>query len=248
VTPRVVFADADLLVVDKPSGMPSVPARTPLDPADVATRLVAEFGATEAVHRLDRDTSGLLVLARNRAARSALGRAFERRDVQKLYLAVVRGRPPAAAGEIRLPLAADPTRPPRQRIDHVRGKPATSRWRLVEVRATDSTSTAVRCLLAVEPLTGRSHQIRVHLASLGCPVAGDRLYDEEACGPTTPHLALHALAITFPHPTTAARLALVAPPAPQPPWGEFKAAIAAVSAAWPSSPPSANTVRSDPDR
>lgn len=240
-TPRVVFADADLVVVDKPSGMPSVPARTPLDPPDVASRLEAAFGPLEAAHRLDRDTSGLLVLARTRAARSALGRAFERRDVVKRYLAVVLGATPATAGEVALPLSADRDRPPRQRIDEASGKPASTRWRLLTTCAAAGASPT--SLLAVEPLTGRSHQIRVHLATIGCPIAGDRLYGGEA---EAVPLALHAAGLDLPHPTTGGRLVLTAAPAAVPPWNRFAAAITAALAAWPSGSPSASSGRSGP--
>jgi 23S rRNA-/tRNA-specific pseudouridylate synthase len=104
---RVVIADDDLVVVDKPPGMPSVPARTPLDPPDVATVLAATHGPLEAVHRLDRDTSGLLVLARSREARARLGRAFEDGVVEKRYLAIVHGRLRDQTGAIHLPLADD---------------------------------------------------------------------------------------------------------------------------------------------
>ena len=224
-TPRIVFADADLVVVDKPAGIPSVPARTPLDPPAVAARLVAEFGPLEAVHRLDRDTSGLLVLARTHAARAALGRAFERGEVAKRYLAVVTGRPPEDEGELHLPLAADPDRPPRQRVDPVFGKRAATRWRLM---ATVTNGDAATSLLAVEPLTGRSHQIRVHLAWLGCPIVGDRLYGAAgrttAGSPAEPPLALHAARLELPHPSTGERLAVATPPRHAPPWDRFPAA------------------------
>lgn len=244
-TPRVVFADAAVVVVDKPSGMPSVPARTPLDPPDVATRLAAACGPLEAVHRLDRDTSGLLVLARTRVARSALGAAFERRDVAKRYLAVVLGVAPAAAGEVALPLAADRDRPPRQRVDHLAGKPSSTRWRLLATCAGREAGDRAgpTSLLLVEPLTGRSHQIRVHLASLGCPIAGDRLYGGEA---EAVPLALHAVGLDLPHPTTGGRLVLTAPPPPSPPWDRFASSISAALAAWPSDSPSASSGRIAP--
>ena len=222
--PPVVFADAAIVVVDKPSGMPSVPARTPLDPPAVAVRLAAAFGPLEAVHRLDRDTSGLLVLARSRAARATLGIAFERRLVTKRYLAIVTGRPPGAEGTIELPLAPDPDRPPRHRVDPVLGKQAATRWQLVAASAAGDAPTS---LLAIEPLTGRSHQIRVHLAWLGCPIVGDRLYGvasgTTAGLPAGPALALHAAALELPHPSTGERLAFTAPPPRAPPWTGFPA-------------------------
>ena len=239
-TPVIVFSDADLVVVDKPSGMPSVPARTPLDPPAVAARLADAFGPIEAVHRLDRDTSGLLVLARTRAARSALGRAFEQRLVRKRYLAVVLGGPPEPAGEIDLPLGPDRTNPPRQKVDAGDGKPSLTRWRLLA----GSPAAIPTSLLEIEPLTGRSHQIRVHLAALGCPIAGDRLYGGTA---EAVPLALHAVWLDLPHPTTGARLVFTAAPPPGPPWERFAAAITAASAAWPSGPPSASSERIGPD-
>lgn len=223
-TPRIVFADADLVVVDKPAGIPSVPARTPLDPPAVAERLAEQFGPIEAVHRLDRDTSGLLVLARTSIARAALGRSFERGEVAKRYLAVVTGRPPADEGELHLPLAADPDRPPRQRVDLVLGKRAATRWRLVAAPADGANSIS---LLTITPLTGRSHQIRVHLAWLGCPIVGDRLYAARPCAAAAPppevSLALHAAGLELPHPITGERLVLAAPPPRRAPWDRFAA-------------------------
>ena len=247
-TPRVVFADADLVVVDKPAGIPSVPARTPLDPPAVAERLLAQFGPLEAVHRLDRDTSGLLVLARTRVARAALGRAFERGEVAKRYLAVVVGRPPEDRGELHLPLAADPQRPPRQRIDLLLGKRAATRWEFVTATPDDAD---LLSLVALTPLTGRSHQIRVHLAWLGCPIVGDRLYGAagrtNAGSPAEPSLGLHAAALALPHPSTGERLAFTAPPPHQPPWDRFAPAITTALAAWPSRSPSASSGRTSPD-
>ena len=219
---RIVCADPHIVVVDKPGGMPSVPARTPLDPPAVAAVLAAEWGPLEAVHRLDRDTSGLLVLARTAAARAALGRAFESRQVAKRYLAVVAGGPPAAAGTIHLPLADDPGRPPAKRVDPILGRRATTRWRVVETsRAGDDVGTCVE----LEPVTGRSHQLRAHLAWLGCPISGDRLYVRHGIAAHGP-LALHAATLAFPHPDDGRMVRLAAPPAGRP-WDHFTASIAA---------------------
>lgn len=215
---RIVFDDEHIVVVAKPSGMPSVPARAPLDPPDVAAVLAADFGRVEAVHRLDRDTSGLLVLAKTSAARSMLGRAFERRLVHKIYVAVVHGCPPAESGTIHLPLAPDPWRPPCARPDPILGRRAATRW-TTAARVDEGGCGRGLCLLELEPLTGRSHQLRVHLAWLGCPILGDRLY-----GPTPGtgcRLALHAARLSLPHPAGSGRIDLEAPPDPGAPWEAF---------------------------
>jgi len=193
---RVIFADADLIVVDKPAGMPSVPARTPLDPPCVAWRRRAEYGLLEAAHRLDRDTSGLLVLARSQEMRASLGRAFEARTVRKRYEAVVHGGPDRTEAVVHLPLASDPVRPPRSRVDPILGRPATTRWRLLAASPVPGKHWS---LLELEPVTGRSHQLRVHLAWLGMPIVGDRLYGPSS-GTQALRLALHAVWLVFPHP------------------------------------------------
>jgi len=210
--PAVVFVDASLVVVDKPSGMPSVPARTSRDPPCVARMLEDDYGTLEAVHRLDRDTSGLLVLARTIAARTNLGRAFESRAVRKRYEAIVHGLPPRDAGEIVLPLAPDPTAPPKQRVDPIAGRPARTRWRLLARGHVAGTGVSLPApettLLALEPTTGRSHQLRVHLAWLGMPIVGDRLYGPGV--PAAPRLLLHAARLELPHPADGRRLVLTA--------------------------------------
>jgi len=185
--------------VDKPAGMPSVPARTASDPPCVAARLHAAYGPLEAVHRLDRDTSGVLVLARTATARAALGRAFEMRLVRKRYETVVHGRPAAVEGVIHLPLAPDPLRPPRSRVDPILGRPASTRWRLLVTPSLQPGWSS----LELEPITGRSHQLRVHLAWLGLPIVGDRLYGPSPAGAaprSVSRLFLHASRLEFPHP------------------------------------------------
>jgi len=217
--PRIVFVDEHIVIVEKPAGMPSVPARTPLDPPSVAERLAGEVGAVEAVHRLDRDTSGLLVLARTPQARAALGQAFERRRVSKMYLAVVAGVLPAEAGTIHLPLAGDADRPPRQRIDPIHGRRAESRWRrLADAHDVDRRLT----LVALEPVTGRSHQLRAHLAWLGAPIEGDRLYGSVGGA----GLALHAARLGFPHPVDGRPIHVATAPPAVPPWSLFGSALA----------------------
>ncbi|MGI9177102.1 MAG: RluA family pseudouridine synthase [Pirellulales bacterium] len=226
---RIVWEDDDLVVVDKPSGMPSVPARTPLDPADVAAVLADRYGPLEAVHRLDRDTSGLLVLARSRAARGALGRAFEGSAVSKRYHAVVHGALSAREGVIHLPLADDHDHPPRKRVDPILGRRATTRWRMCKTQAVaGATATGMvriaptftdLSLVELEPVTGRSHQLRVHLAWLGCPIVGDRLYGRTSLAAVP--LALRAVSIEFPHPRTGQKVLLTADPATGRPWDEF---------------------------
>jgi len=204
----VVFADEHLIVVDKPAGMPSVPARTSLDPPCVASHLREAFGLVEAVHRLDRDTSGLLVLARSAPARAALGRAFENRLVRKRYEAIVHGVPARPEGILHLPLASDPARPPRSRVDPILGRPASTRWRLL----TASSGPGERwSRLELEPITGRSHQLRVHLAWLGMPIVGDRLYGT-AHHPAAGRLMLHAAWLAFPHPCDGRMIEVTAEP------------------------------------
>ena len=218
IDPTIVLLDDHIVIVDKPAGTPSVPARTPLDPPSVVERLAAGVGAVEAVHRLDRDTSGLLVLARTPHARAALGRGFEQRHVRKTYLAVVAGGMPADAGTIHLPLAADPDHPPRQRVDPILGRRAESRWR----RLAEAADVGRRLtLVALEPITGRSHQLRAHLAWLGTPIAGDRLYGVGG----TSGLALHAARLAFPHPADGRPIDVRAAPPAAHPWSLFAATL-----------------------
>jgi tRNA pseudouridine32 synthase/23S rRNA pseudouridine746 synthase len=206
----VVHADDWLLVVEKLPGMPSVPARTDHDPPSVIERLRAAEpgGFLEAAHRLDRDTSGLLVVARSAESRRRLALAFERGLVWKRYIALVEGSPPADSGTLHLPLARDPDSPPRQRVDPVMGVRATTRWRLLQAGVTKACGHEDRAsLLELEPVTGRSHQLRVHLSWLGTPIVGDPLYGRRSKRPIG-RMLLHAASIDLPHPRDDARLVL----------------------------------------
>lgn len=196
----VVHVDDTLLVLDKPSGLLSVPGRG-ADKADcVAARAQARYPEARIVHRLDMDTSGLIVMARGPVAQRALSMAFAARAVTKRYLAVVAGHVEPQADEwgcIDLPLICDWPNRPRQIVDHAIGKPSLTRWRSV---AYDTASDTTR--VELEPVTGRTHQLRVHLAALGHPILGDPLYAPSAVQARTPQLMLHAWRLAFAHPAS----------------------------------------------
>lgn len=182
-----------LIVLDKPAGQPSVPARDPALPASAVTQAQARWPDALTVHRLDMDTSGLLLLARGAAVRRALGAAFETGRVGKTYEAVVHGRLAQAAGGIDAPLRADWPQRPRQVVDRVAGKPALTRWQRLGEAGEHSR-------VALEPVSGRTHQLRVHLAHIGHPILGDRLYAGAAACAAAPRLLLHATRLALAHP------------------------------------------------
>ncbi|RYH09067.1 RluA family pseudouridine synthase [Tropicimonas sp. IMCC6043] len=188
----VLHLDAQLLVVDKPTGLLSVPGKGPQLADCLLARLEVAYPGTLLVHRLDRDTSGVMVFARTRAAQRHLGLQFERRHLSKGYVARVFGRMDAEEGVIDFPLAADWPNRPKQRVDVDRGRPARTRWR---VRERGAGETRVELL----PETGRSHQLRVHMAEIGHPILGDPLYAE---GPAraAPRLMLHSERLNLRHP------------------------------------------------
>ena len=193
--PQVIFADESIVVVDKPSGLLSVPGRQPQHRDSALLRLQAAWGPLWVVHRLDMDTSGLIVYARSQSVAAHLGRQFERRRVGKIYEAVVWGRPPSSSGVIDLPLRLDWPHRPRQIVDPVGGKPSITQYSTQHVDDRHSR-------LRLHPLTGRSHQLRVHLSAIGLPIVGDRFYGLEALETlnSTTRLMLHARELEFEHP------------------------------------------------
>ena len=202
---RVFHRDAALLVVDKPAGLLAVPGKPPGAEDCLLARLVAADDAVRLVHRLDRDTSGVMVFARTAAAQRHLGLQFERRHVAKRYVALVAGRPAAAGGVIDLPLAADWPRRPLQKVCHATGKPARTRW---EVLPPLPGQPAGATRVALHPETGRSHQLRVHMLALGHPILGDPLYAPET---PLPRLMLHAAGLALRHPEGGAEHAFASP-------------------------------------
>ncbi len=200
-----VHHDSQLIVVDKPAGLPAVPGRSADLQDCAASRVQRDWPDALVVHRLDMPTSGLLLFARGVDMQRRLSRAFAERAVHKKYVAVVSGLLPEISGLIDLPIAADWPNRPRQQVDRVKGKPSITRWRVI---AWDATSTRVE----LEPLTGRTHQLRVHLAAIGHPIIGDRLYAPEAVQTMAPRLMLHASELNFAHPGTGVPVQLKSAP------------------------------------
>lgn len=206
---EVIHQDGALLVLNKPPGLLSVPGRGEDKQDCLSARVQAQFPDALVVHRLDMATSGLIVMARGMDAQRALSAAFERRQVHKRYLAVVAGLLPIGADwqTIDLPILVDwPNRP--LRTIHPEGQASQTRWRCA---AQDLASGSSR--LELEPLTGRSHQLRVHLQALGHPILGDALYAPEPVQAMAPRLLLHACALGLAHPQSGAALHWDCPPA-----------------------------------
>jgi tRNA pseudouridine32 synthase/23S rRNA pseudouridine746 synthase len=195
----LIYRDDRLVVLEKPSGLLAVPGRGPDLQDCLSARIQAELPGALVVHRLDRDTSGLIVMALDPDAQRALSRQFAERSVKKGYVAVAFGCPQELQGTIDLPMRKDFARPPRHMIDAVHGRPAQTFWRVTE-------RFAGRSRWEIEPLTGRSHQIRLHLATLGHPILGDNLYAHEQARGMAPRLLLHSQHLTLSHPDDGRRL------------------------------------------
>lgn len=189
----VVHRDSDILVLDKPSGLLSVPGRDPALFDSLVTRVRTQFPNAFPVNRLDKDTSGIVLMALNKKAHSCIGPQFENRTTQKLYTAIVWGHLAEDDGFIDLPLGRDLDRKPRHRVDHDTGKPSQTKWRVV-----DRVQNATRVHLT--PLTGRTHQLRVHMKAIGHPILGDAFYAEGDALDAAPRLMLHAEELGFTHP------------------------------------------------
>ena len=202
----MVFEDERFLAIDKPAGL-AVHGGSGLSFGVIEALRASRPGEElELVHRLDRDTSGVLVVARDAATHRALSMQFERRETAKSYVALAAGHPPKDAGEIDLPIRKDLVNTPLQVVDFVHGRPSVTRWRVTE--RLDAPS---RTRFALEPVTGRSHQLRVHLVAIGHPILGDDLYAPPEVRAMAPRLCLHAERLEFTHPASGARVAFRAP-------------------------------------
>jgi tRNA pseudouridine32 synthase/23S rRNA pseudouridine746 synthase len=192
----VVYEDARLIVCNKPSGLLTVPGKDPSLGDCLEARVRArypQYPATKVVHRLDKDTSGLLLIAFDKAALGNLGSQFEHRQVEKYYVARVWGEVEGESGLIDLPLATDWENKPRQRVDHARGRESRTQW---EVIGRESGVTRLRLV----PVTGRTHQLRVHMLALGHPILGDSFYAPAEVRDAADRLQLHAQMLQFSHP------------------------------------------------
>ncbi|MGZ8967492.1 MAG: RluA family pseudouridine synthase [Gallionella sp.] len=191
---QYLHQDKFILVLDKAAGLLSVPGRGEDKSDSLITRVQAEFADALIVHRLDRDTSGLLVLARGADMQRKLSMAFAAREVEKRYVARVANELQAATGEINLPLIVDWENRPKQHVNFATGKPSLTRYRVLSFDANTHSS-----LVELEPVTGRTHQLRVHLAALGHPIWGDTLYGDATLAE---RLLLHAAHLSLIHPHT----------------------------------------------
>lgn len=193
----ILHVDDALLVLDKPSGLLSVPGRGDDKQDCLASRVQAIYPEALTVHRLDMSTSGLIVMARGPEMQRKLNALFEGRQVEKRYVAIVAGRLEKEAGEIDLPMITDWPNRPRQMIDFARGKPSLTRYRVLDYDAAGD-----RSRVALEPFTGRSHQLRLHMHTIGHPILGDELYGTAETLAAAPRLLLHAEWLRFAHPQT----------------------------------------------
>lgn len=189
----VLHRDADILVLDKQSGLLCV-AGKPAGHGDCLERRARDaYPDARIVHRLDRDTSGVIVMAMNPKAHRHLGLQFERRKIRKTYVARVWGHLAGESGRVDLPIACDWPNRPKQMVDMEAGRPAQTEW---EILAREETATRLR----LSPLTGRSHQLRVHMLSLGHPILGDNFYATGEAFAAADRLQLHAETLTLHHP------------------------------------------------
>jgi len=199
-TPKVLYTDNEIIIVNKPAGLLSVPGRGEDKQDCLISRIQKRYPEALIVHRLDMPTSGILILARNNQTHRQLSKQFQERQIAKEYIAVVRGIVKEQQGEINLPLITDWPNRPKQKIDHESGKPSLTQYEILSINTKEQTTK-----LKLTPITGRSHQLRVHLLSIGHIIIGDGLYSEVEAKKET-RLHLHATKITFPQPVTQEKL------------------------------------------
>ncbi len=189
----ILHLDDDLLLVNKPSGLLSVPGKALENRDCLETRIRDAYPEILLIHRLDLDTSGVMIFARTKQAQRHINLQFQQRQTEKTYIARVWGQVTPESGTVDLPLIVDWPNRPIQMVDHVNGKSAITNWNVLEHEAN-----ATR--MELRPITGRSHQLRVHMLAIGHPILGDRFYGTEEVTAAADRMQLHALTLRLRHP------------------------------------------------
>ena len=203
---KILYQDEHLLVVNKPEFLLSVPGRAPENKDCVITRLQQHFPEAVIVHRLDLDTSGLLIVPIKRAAMSHIARQFQERKIFKRYQALLWGKLKQSYGTIELPIKADWPNRPKQQIDFLEGKHALTHYRVLHVNHEKN-----QTRIELNPISGRSHQLRIHCRELGHPVLGCDMYAHPEALAASKRLLLHASDISFRHPETSEIISVHSP-------------------------------------
>ncbi len=196
---EIVYEDEHLVAVNKPADLLTVPGKDPHLADCLESRLREVYPGIQLVHRLDHATSGVMVFARTKSARRALGIQFENRETSKFYTAEVWGHVAAERGYVDLPIIVDWEKKPKQKVSFKHGKPSRTNFEVLERRARTT-------YLRLEPYTGRTHQLRVHMLAMGAPIIGDRFYAEGAALTAADRLHLHSTELVVTHPETGQRL------------------------------------------
>lgn len=197
----ILYQDDDLLLINKPSALLSLSGKHPLNKDSVHFRLVQDFPSATLVHRLDFGTSGIMVVALNKEINAHIGKQFQARTVTKTYTALLHGHMAGDENIIDLPIAKDPPHFPLQKICHATGRSAISQYRVIELMPS---TLATRVLFT--PITGRTHQLRIHSREIGHPILGCDLYASDEAFHMADRLMLHATTLNFDHPITGEKI------------------------------------------
>lgn len=192
---EIMYEDEDMLVLNKQSGLLSVPGRLPEHKDSLYKRILEVYPTAQVVHRLDMDTSGIIIMPLNKATLSHISKQFQARTVSKTYIADVYGTPENKNGAVDLPLIFDPPNRPKQKVCHETGKPSLTHYEVINEGEEFSR-------VKLTPVTGRSHQLRVHMLALGHPIIGDTLYAHNKALKLANRLHLHAHSLTLQHPSS----------------------------------------------
>lgn len=208
----IIYQDDDIVVLNKSSGILSVPGRLPEHQDCLQNRVQRVLPTATIVHRLDMATSGLMIMALNKPAHVAISRQFEQRKTQKRYLARVYGYVEKTQGSIDLPLICDWPNRPKQTVDHENGKKSLTHYQVISYSNQEAKNVEpMTTLVELTPVTGRSHQLRVHMLALGHPILGDKLYAHQQALAMSCRLQLHALKLSLFHPKTEQAITFSAP-------------------------------------